>query len=124
MDGRLQAPYASFKLPRRGHLFAARSAEKRRSYSVLEYVLLLTSGSKLFSVNFSKSKTRGRRETGSRARLKDATAPRLAASRRRRHAGRERITRCLPDATPRPQRRRDRASGQALRRCAGRAIKF
>jgi hypothetical protein len=47
---------------------------------VLEYVLLLTSGSKLFSVNFSKSKTRGRRETGSRARLKDATAPRLAAS--------------------------------------------
>jgi hypothetical protein len=36
-----------------------------RSYSVLEYVLLLTSGSKLFSVNFSKSKTRGRRQTDS-----------------------------------------------------------
>jgi hypothetical protein len=32
---------------------------------VLEYVLLLTSGSKLFSVNFSKSKRRGRRETDS-----------------------------------------------------------
>jgi hypothetical protein len=30
MDGRLQAPYASFKLPRRGHFFAARSAKKRR----------------------------------------------------------------------------------------------
>src|SRR3984893_9075455 len=29
MDGRLQAPYASFKLPRRGHFFAARSAKKR-----------------------------------------------------------------------------------------------
>ena len=29
MDGRLQAPYPSFKLPRRGHFFAARSAKKR-----------------------------------------------------------------------------------------------
>jgi hypothetical protein len=32
MDGRLQAPYASFKLPRRGHFFAARSAKKRRLF--------------------------------------------------------------------------------------------
>jgi hypothetical protein len=29
MDGRLQAPYPSFKLPRRGHFFVARSAKKR-----------------------------------------------------------------------------------------------
>src|ERR1700730_15596434 len=29
MDGRLQAAYPSFKLPRRGHFFAARSAKKR-----------------------------------------------------------------------------------------------
>src|SRR5437660_11061139 len=33
MDGRLQAPYPSFKLPRRGHFFAARSAKKRRQLS-------------------------------------------------------------------------------------------
>jgi len=30
MEGRLQALYPSFKLPRRGHFFAARSAKKRR----------------------------------------------------------------------------------------------
>src|SRR5712671_7259262 len=29
MDGRLQATYPSFKLPRRGHFFAARSVKKR-----------------------------------------------------------------------------------------------
>src|ERR1700720_1043733 len=29
MDGRLQAAYPSFKLPRRGHFFAAPSAKKR-----------------------------------------------------------------------------------------------
>src|SRR5580704_11029428 len=73
-----------------------------RAYSVLEYVLLLTSGSKLFSVNFGKSKTRGRRETGSRARLKDATAP------RRRHARPQteidRTPEARGDPPPRPQR--------------------
>src|SRR5438477_13019024 len=30
MEGRLQAPYPTFKLPRRGHFFAAPSAKKRR----------------------------------------------------------------------------------------------
>src|ERR1700730_5024819 len=33
MDGRLQAPYASFKLPRRGNFFAARSAKKRSFFA-------------------------------------------------------------------------------------------
>src|ERR1700730_6249948 len=33
MEGRLQALYPSFKLPRRGHFFAARSAKKRRNLS-------------------------------------------------------------------------------------------
>src|ERR1700730_6924021 len=32
MEGRLQALYPSFKLPRRGHFFAARSAKKRRLF--------------------------------------------------------------------------------------------
>jgi hypothetical protein len=32
MEGRLQAPYPSSKLPRRGHFFAATSAKKRRSF--------------------------------------------------------------------------------------------
>src|ERR1700730_15826236 len=36
MDGRLQAPYASFKLPRRGHFFAARSAKKRSKLLVAQ----------------------------------------------------------------------------------------
>src|SRR5260370_13664840 len=44
MDGRLQAPYPSFKLPRRGHFFAARSAKKRRVFArpaILATVLAL-----------------------------------------------------------------------------------
>jgi CubicO group peptidase (beta-lactamase class C family) len=35
MEGRLQAPYPSFKLPRRGHFFAAQSAKKRSFFPEL-----------------------------------------------------------------------------------------
>jgi hypothetical protein len=38
MEGSLQAPYPSFKLPRRGHFFAAPSAKKRSTVSLANRV--------------------------------------------------------------------------------------
>jgi hypothetical protein len=38
MKGRLQAPYPSFKLPRRGHFFAAPSAKKRSTLALPERI--------------------------------------------------------------------------------------
>ena len=48
--------------------------------------------------------------------------PRLRRGRTDPAAGRQRLRRCRPDASPRQQRRRDRATRQALRRCARRAM--